>query len=233
MFNNKRFLAIIPARCGSKGLRDKNIKDLNGKPMMAYTIEAACNSRVFEEIIVSTDSKRYATIAQEYGASVPFLRPRDLAMDETSTFDVIEYTLLKLIKLGLDFDYFVLLQPTSPLRNELDILNSIKLLFEKEANTVISICEADHSPLLTNTLDTSLSMEKFIVPEYNMRRQDLPKYYRINGAIYISKLDYFLEKKSFYGQKSFAYVMDKKSSIDVDIEIDAKIAEFLLKEMNS
>lgn len=229
--NNKRFLAIIPARSGSKGLKDKNIKELNGKPMMAYTIEAACKSKVFEDIIVSTDSKKYASIANKYGASVPFLRPNNLATDQTSTIDVLEYTLFKLIKMGSKFDYFVLLQPTSPLRDELDILNSIELLFEKKANAIISVCETDYSPLFSNTLDASLSMSKFIKREHNTRRQDLPKYYRINGAIYISEVDNFLENKTFYGEKSFAYLMDRKNSIDIDEEIDVKIAEIFLKEM--
>lgn len=229
MFNNKRFLAIITARSGSKGLKDKNIKKLNGKPMMAYTIEAAKKSGIFDDIIVSTDSEKYSKIAKDYGAQVPFLRPESLASDTASSMDVIEYTILELEKSGLKYDYFILLQPTSPLRDEKDIFKAIELLFEKSANAIVSVCEVDHSPLLMNTLEESLGMDNFIPNNINNRRQDLPKYYRLNGAIYLSGIEYFLKYKDFYKEKSYAYIMDDKGSIDIDGDVDFLLASVLMK----
>ncbi|MDF2801222.1 MAG: acylneuraminate cytidylyltransferase [Anaerocolumna sp.] len=229
MFNNNKFLAIITARSGSKGLRDKNIKELNGKPLIAYTIEAAKKSGVFDDIIVSTDSEEYGNIAKIYGAEVPFLRPDSLASDTTSSADVIKHTILELEKIGLKYDYFMLLQPTSPLRNEKDILNATKLLFEKNANAIVSVCEADHSPILMNTLQESLSMDGFISQNGNKRRQDLPKYYRLNGAIYLCNTLYYLQYMDFYKEKSYAYIMDKLNSVDIDDYNDFLFAELLIK----
>lgn len=228
MYKNKRFVGIIPARSGSKGLKDKNIKDLKGKPMIAYTIEAARDSNVFDDIIVSTDSQLYADISIEYGALVPFLRPKHLSTDTAKTNDVIEHVIKELKQVGKEYDYLMILQPTSPLRTSEDIVEAIKLLFEKKANSVISVCEVEHSPLYMNTLDKSLSMEKFLAKGTKSRRQELPKYYRLNGAIYLSKVDYFLKYKDLYKEKSYAYIMDKKRSIDIDDELDFKLAEYIL-----
>ena len=124
MYKNKTFLAIIPARSGSKGVKDKNIKEINRKPLMAYTIEACKNSGIFDEILVSTDSVRYARIAEGFGASVPFLRPEKLASDQASSNDVILHALDEMMCIGKTFDCFMLLQPTSPLRNEIHIIES-------------------------------------------------------------------------------------------------------------
>lgn len=232
MFNNKRFLAIIPARSGSKGLKDKNIKELNGKPMIAYSIETAKNSSIFDDIIVSTDSQQYANISLEYEASVPFLRPEYLSTDTATTNDVVEYTIKELMKLRKEYDYFVILQPTSPLRKAEDILGAVKLLFEKNANSVVSVCEVEHTPLYMNTLDETLSMDNFLPKDVKSRRQELPKYYRLNGAIYLSKVDYFLKYKNLYKEKSYAYIMDKNRSIDVDDEFDFMIVESFVRIFN-
>lgn len=229
MYNNKKFIAIIPARSGSKGLKDKNIKQLNNKPMIAYTIEAAVKSGVFDDVIVSTDSQKYADISIKYGASVPFLRPDYLSTDTATTNDVIEYTIKELKETEKDYDYFMILQPTSPLRQPEDILGAVKLLFEKDANSVVSVCEVEHSPLYMNTLDKSLSMNSFLQNDIKTRRQELPKYYRLNGAIYLCKADYFLRYKNFYKEKSYAYIMDKKRSVDIDDEIDFIMAKSLQK----
>ena len=144
MFQNKSFLAIIPARSGSKGVKDKNIKPLMHKPLMAYTIEACIHAHIFDEIVVSTDSIQYAKIAREYGASVPFLRPDKLAQDKTAASDVIIHVLNEMSRLGKEFDYFMLLQPTSPLRNERHIIKSADILLKQGADSVVSICKAEH-----------------------------------------------------------------------------------------
>lgn len=225
-----KILAIIPARSGSKGLKDKNIKILNGKPLIAYTIEAAIKSSIFADIIVSTDSEEYARISKEYGAIVPFLREEALSNDKASTVDVIMDVFTKMKLFGKEYDSFVLLQPTSPLRTERNIIEAYNLFVRKNANSVVSVCEVDHNPLLSNTLEADLSLDNFIKKENNIRRQDLGKYFRLNGAIYIAKVDYYLKYKNFYEKDSYAYIMDKRNSVDIDDEIDFKLAEILTKE---
>lgn len=222
-----RNLAIIPARRGSKGLKNKNIRLLNGKPLMAYTIEAALDSSCFDRIVVSTDSEVYAKIAEEYGAEVPFLRPEHLSGDEASTNDVVIDLLVKLKKKGNEFDYLMILQPTSPLRTSEDIKKAINLMKEKNANAVVSLCEVDHSPLYTGQVPEDLRIDGFIKPDIGDRRQDLQKYYRLNGAIYLAKVDYFMKYQNLYHKKCYAYLMDKKRSVDVDDEVDFVFADTL------
>lgn len=230
MYSNKRILAIIPARSGSKGLRHKNIKLLNDKPLIAYTIEAAIESDIFTDIVVSTDSEEYASISKSYGASIPFLRPDELASDIASSSDMIVYTIQKLKELGKVYDYFMLLQPTSPLRKALDIKKSVDLLIENKLDSVVSVCEAEHSLSIYNTLSDSLSLEGFINKNSATRRQDDKKYYRINGSIYISNVEKYLRERDFYGKKSKAYIMSRESSIDIDTELDFRIAEYIMTQ---
>ena len=223
-------IAIIPARSGSKGLKDKNIRLVNGKPLMAYTIEAAIKSKCFDVVMVSTDSKKYAKIAKEYGAEVPFLRSDDNSQDTASPWEVVKEVLLQYQKLGKEFDTFALLQPTSPLRTEKDIKNAYKELKEKKANAVVSMCELECSMHLVNTLPKSLSMKGFISDkQYNKRRQDIKTYYHFNGAIYISKVKSFMKHMNIYNDKCYAYIMDRKDSFDIDEELDIKIVEALIK----
>ena len=141
-------IAIIPARSGSKGLKDKNIRLLNGKPLLAYTIEAALKSKCYDTVMVSTDSKKYAKIAMEYGAEVPFLRGDENSKDNASPWEVVKEVLLKYKELGKEFDTFTLLQPTSPLRNAKDIKNAYAELKEKNANAVVSMCELDRKSVV-------------------------------------------------------------------------------------
>jgi CMP-N-acetylneuraminic acid synthetase len=223
-------LAIIPARSGSKGLKDKNIKNLNGKPLMAYTIEAAKESGVFEEIIVSTDSEEYGSIAKSYGATIPFIRPEELSRDETSSEDVIVNILNYYKSIGKEFKYFMLLQPTSPLRNSKDILNCVSLLEEENANAVVGVCESEYSPLVMTKLDKDKRLDGFLKGIKGVRRQDFHKYYRINGAIYLCSVKYYLEERNFYKENCFAYIMDKYSSVDIDDIYQFKLAELLIKE---
>lgn len=224
-----RNLAVILARSGSKGLKDKNIKELNGKPLMAYTIEAAVASGKFDTVHVSTDSEQYAEIARKFGADVPFLRDAELAGDYASSWDALRSVVKEYEKRGNVFDTVTLLQPTSPLRNADDIRGAFELFEEKQADSVVSVCEVDHSPLLCNVLDDSLSMDGFIDMSKVGRRQELSTYYRINGAIYIQKTKFLMEGASVYGEKSYAYIMDKRKSIDIDDEYDFMIAESLMK----
>jgi CMP-N,N'-diacetyllegionaminic acid synthase len=224
-----KILAIIPARSGSKGLKDKNIKKIDGKPLINYTIEAALKSEIFSDIIVSTDSLKYAEIAKKAGAKVPFIRPEKLATDESTTNDVILNAISEMEERNDGYDYFMLLQPTSPLRTVKNIKESYSLLKEKNANAIVSVCEMDHNPLWSNTLDESLSLDNFIDKKKNKRRQELPTYYRLNGAIYLARVNYYKKYKDFYINKSYAYIMNKRESVDVDDIIDFRLAEVLMK----
>lgn len=223
-------IAIIPARSGSKGLKDKNIRLLNGKPLLAYSIEAAFASGMFDRIHVSTDSEVYADIARKYGADVPFLRPEELSTDKTGSWDVVRYIIREYQKQGENFDTIALLQPTSPLRDAEDIKAAYCIYEEKKANSVMSLCEMEHTPLWSNVLPENHSMKNFIMPQNDIRRQDLPVYYRHNGAIYIESVDLILNDGDLYGDNSYAYIMECSRSIDIDTIMDFEYAEFLMQK---
>ena len=228
MNNGKSFLAIIPARGGSKRLPGKNILPLNGKPLIAWSIEAAKKSNAIDRIIVSSDDDKILDIAQKFGADA-IKRPANLANDTASTVDVLLYTIENLEK---KYDFIILLQPTSPLRTEKHIEQAIELLLQKKADAVVSVTEVDHSPLWANTLPEDDNMGNFLRTEVlGKRSQDLEKYYRINGAIYIIKTDALLKEKSLFLKKNiYAYKMDRSASIDIDEKIDFEIASFLLSK---
>ncbi|MGV7930885.1 MAG: cytidylyltransferase domain-containing protein [Spirochaetota bacterium] len=230
MYLNKSFLSIIPARGGSKRLPGKNMLPLMGRPLIEWTIQAALSSGFVDTTCVSTDDERIAEISRRVGAEVPFLRPSELATDTASSISVVKHCVdFYNTKLNRTYDYVILLQPTSPLRKVSDIDSAIKFLFEKKADAVVSVCEADHSPLRCNILPDSLSMENFISDKHRGKRsQDLPVFYRINGAIYIAKTDRLILEGSFLFKKNvFAYIMPRERSIDIDTEVDFKIAEIL------
>jgi len=222
-------IAIIPARSGSKGLKDKNIRLINGKPLLAYTIEAALKSKCFDVVMVSTDNKKYAKIAEEYGAQVPFLRSKENSKDSTSPWEVVKEVLDKYEEINMNFDTLALLQPTSPLRDQQDIKKAFKLFKDKKANAVSSMCELECSIHLVNKLPKSLSMDNFIPDKnYNKRRQEIEPYYRFNGAIYISKVKTFRKNMNIYKHKCYAYIMDRDRSYDIDNELDLKIVEAIM-----
>lgn len=233
MITGNSFLAIIPARGGSKRLPRKNILKLAGKPLIAWTIEAALNVKYFDEIIVSTDDKKIAEISRNYGAIIPFLRPAHLATDTIKTVDVVVSVInYYKEKQNRVFDCIVVLQPTSPLRDTEDIENAIELFMREKANAVISVCETEHPPLWANTLPENLSMNNFLKDEIiNVRSQDLETYYRINGAVYIIRTDILLKEQRFFPEeKSYAYVMRQNKSIDIDTETDFNLAEILINK---
>lgn len=221
-------LAIITARSGSKGLKDKNIRQLKGKELMAYSILAAQKSGMFEEIYVSTDSDLYADIARKWGANVPFLRSESISGDKASSWDAVREAVAEYEKMGKAFDTITLLQPTSPLRTAEDICKGYALLEEKKADYVVSVCEMEHSPLWSNVLPDTCSMEGFMDSEADKPRQELPVYYRLNGALYIVRTQCLAEPMDWYGKKSFAYIMPRERSIDIDTIMDFKMAEFMM-----
>ena len=225
MLNTKKILAVIPARGGIKRLHKKNILPLNGKPLIAWTIQAAKNSQYIDEFIVSTDDDEISRISIEYGSKV-LIRPGELSTDIATSIDVILHAINSIRE---QYDYIMLLQPTSPLRNNKDIDNAIELITKKDAKAVISVCESDHSPLWSNTLPEDGSMDDFIREEVKSKRsQDLPSYYRLNGAIYMAEIEGLRKEKTFFlKRKTHAYIMKRENSIDIDEPLDFKIAELL------
>lgn len=215
-------IAIIPARSGSKGLPNKNILMLLDKPLIAYTIEAAIKSNEFQRVIISTDSLEYKEISEKYGAEV-ILRDEYLSNDKATSFMVIE-DVLKKIKIE-NFDYFMLLQPTSPFRDEKHITESIEE-FEKEYSNLdflVSMTESSKSADLIKRIGNDKTLKNYDLDYSNYRRQDGKEYYP-NGAIFIGKVDKYLEKKHFFGEKTLAYFMNKEDSIDIDDRLDFEIA---------
>lgn len=225
MYQGKSYLAVIPARGGSKRLPRKNVLDLCGKPLIAWSIEAALKSLYIDKVVVSSDDEEILDISEFFGASI-LKRPNVLASDVATTFDTIKHVIDNLEK----YDYIILLQPTSPLRTCKHIDEAIEILESKNADAVVSVCEMDHSPLWSNTLPEDGSMNKFLRDEIlNKRSQDLERYFRLSGAIYICKIEKLLEEKSFFLKENiFAYVMDRKSSVDIDDEIDLIYANILI-----
>lgn len=222
-------IAIIPARSGSKGVKDKNIRSLNGKPLMAYTIEAAIECEEFDEVMVSTDSEKYAEIAVDHGAKVPFLRSYINSKDNASSWDMVDEVLRKYSERGYDFDTFCLLQPTSPLRTSKDIREAYSIYRDKADFAVVSVCEAEHSPLWCGHLPPDNALDGFIKRDSTLQRQSGEKFYRLNGAIYIADIRKFSADKYLYSKGSYAYIMPQSRSIDIDTEIDFRLAEIMMQ----
>ena len=226
-----KILAIIPARSGSKGLKDKNIKTLCGLPLCVYTINAAIESGVFDEIHFSTDSSEYADIAIRYGASVPFLRDKSLAEDTTSSWDVVKAVIKDYESENRFFDSVMLLQPTVPFRSADDIRNAVALFNERNANAVVSVTEPEHSPLWCAPLgedgDMRVFHERF---QFLTARQKLEKHYSLNGAIYLADIKYLMCSQDIYEEKCYSYFMPRERSYDIDDQADFDWCEYLLAQ---
>lgn len=219
-------IAIIPARSGSKGLKDKNIIDLCGKPLIAYTIEAAIQSGVFNHVIVSTDSEHYAEISRNYGAEV-MMRGETLSNDKATTYMVLEDILKN--RLSERIDYFVLLQPTSPLRNASHIKEAVTKFENRfdDFDFLVSMKESEHAKVLVNPIGEDESLKYFDTDFSNYRRQGY-KDYSPNGAIFMAKPETYLNHKHFFGAKSLAYFMSVEDSIDIDCYFDIVIAKEII-----
>lgn len=221
-------IAIIPARSGSKGVPNKNIRELAGKPLISYSINAALESGCFDEVMVSTDSIEYADLARHFGANVPFLRSEKNSSDTASSWDMVDEVLNGYKENGKEYDSFCLLQPTSPLRTSGDILSAYEVYYTKAEFAVVSLCEAEHSPLWCGKLPSNGELTDFIRNDVSTRRQDVGKYYRLNGAIYIVNIEKFKNDRFLYHEGSYAYIMPQERSIDIDTELDFQMAEFIL-----
>jgi CMP-N,N'-diacetyllegionaminic acid synthase len=219
-------LAIIPARGGSKGIPQKNIKLWNGKPLIAYSIESANLSKYIDKVIVSTNEKRIEDISQTYGAEV-IRRPEELATDDSPTIETLIHSLNLLKKNNYIPDIVVLLQPTSPLRSAEDIDKAIEIFLNNDCNSVISVCLLKHSPFLTLKIKNGYLNPLFQEKYFKTRRQDLEDLYAPNGAIFISTTKNFKKFRGFYIEKMLPYIMPPERSIDIDTELDFKISEII------
>lgn len=223
-------IAIIPARSGSKRLKNKNTKLLGNKPLICWTIEAALNASSITRVVVSTDCEIIEQVALNAGAEVPFIRPKHLAEDHSNTSDVIMHAATSL---GLEGqNILTILQPTSPFRSADHIDDAMALMKEKQADGVVSIAKSKHHPLWANTLPEDGSLGYFIRPEIlNKRSQDLPEYYSLNGAIYAYRIDAFYKSGGiFYSNNVFGFKMSEAPSIDIDDQYDFYVAEALLEK---
>jgi len=233
MYEGKTFLAVIPARGGSKGLPGKNIRELCGKPLIAWSIEAGLKSKYIDEVMVTTDSEEIASVASRFGASVPFLRPPELATDTATSFDVIKHVLQFYEGNGnRKFDYLVLLEPTSPLRDAGDVDAAIeRLLSNPSASSIVGICKTEsQNPAFL----VKKSNENFLVGYENrdmkvLRRQDISDVYFFEGSVYVSKVDALLANKTFYHGCTSGYEVPKWKSLEIDDIDDFVMVEALMK----
>ncbi len=220
-------IAIIPARGGSKGLPGKNIKLLNGIPLIAHTINAALKSKAVTRVFVNTDDEEIAAIAKEYGAEVPFLRPIHLASDTARAIDVYAHFINKYHELyNIHLQSFIVLQPTSPLRSSIDIDAAITLFSTKNADSVISFCQEHHPVKWHKYITEDYKITPIFEDTLNNRQLEKPSFYP-NGAIYVFNTN-ILKANTYYTENTYAYIMDRSKSIDIDFLEDFQYAEFLL-----
>lgn len=232
MINKKKIIAIIPARAGSKGLKNKNIKIINKKPLIYWSIKSLKKSKYVDKIIVSTDSKKIKAIAQSFGADVPFLRPKIISTDKAKTIDVIKHCLKFLKKKKENFDYIVLLEPTSPLTTSFDIDDALRTLDKnKDADSLVSIAEnIDCHPVFNINLNNNGIIKPYLKKLDSPRRQDLSKLFFYCGNIYISKINPLLKSKSFYQKdKTIGFKSNKWQSLEIDDIYDFIYVESVMK----
>ena len=233
MYNAKSIIGIIPARSGSKGLPDKNILPFAGKPLLAWTILAALDSGVLDEVFVSTDSGQYAEIARQYGASVPFLRPPELAGDACPASGYILHALREYReRLNRTFDYFALLQPTTPMRTAEHIREGIMTTVDGELTAIVSFSPFDTDPKLISALPDDLNLSALSTPGVSPNdtlRQEGGRFYKLNGMLYVCLCDEYEKTNSFYGSNSKAMIIDDAYAIDIDNETEFLTAEYLVK----
>ncbi|MEK4248255.1 acylneuraminate cytidylyltransferase family protein [Paenibacillus sp. FSL W7-1287] len=218
-------LAVITARGGSKGVPRKNVRNLGGKPLIAWTIEEAQKSKYITKLILSSEDKDIIDVAKQYGCEVPFIRPLELAQDDTLGIDVVIHAMIQCP----GYDYVILLQPTSPLRTVKDIDGCIEYMFKHEADYCVSVKEAKESPYWMYNINGKNQIRPLIKQEhFALRRQELPPVYLLNGAVYVAKCDKLLQSKSFLTEETLAYVMPEDHSHDIDSEMDFAMCEYII-----
>jgi CMP-N,N'-diacetyllegionaminic acid synthase len=227
VIGGSRVLALVPARGGSKGVPRKNIRIIGGKPMIAWTIEAARGSRYIDRLVLSSDDQAIIDVAVECGCEAPFVRPAELASDEADAMSVIRHAIAMLPE---QFEYLVLLQPTSPMRLTQDIDAAIERCVGRGAPACVSICEAEKSPFWMLELDAQGTVHPlFPADQIPHRRQDARAIFALNGAVYVGRTDHLRLGGTFLAPGAIGYPMPKERSLDVDTELDLAIVDFLLK----
>lgn len=231
MINGKTVLAVITARGGSKGIPRKNIRNVAGKPLIAWTIEEARKSRYMDRLILSSEDREIMDVAEKWGCEVPFARPMELALDSTPGVEPVLHAIKTLPE---KYDYVVLLQPTSPLRKAEDIDGCIELCVSRSAKSCVSVTEPDKSPYWMYKLDAKGRLQSLMITgEIFNRRQDLPKVYAINGAIYIAECEWLIQKRSFVVEgETVTYEIPKERSLDIDTELDVSLFQLLITNLN-
>lgn len=231
MYKDNVILCVIPARGGSKGVPGKNIKPIAGKPLIAYTIEQAQKSKYIDRVIISTEDKQIADVAKEFNAEVPFIRPEELAADNSSMMDVLAHAIKWMEEEAkFKFDILVLLHVTTPLRTTEDIDNCIKLLVEEGADNVFSVTESYRNPYF-NMVEVSKDQKVTLVKEGNfVTRQSAPDVFDMNASIYVWWKDIFKTEKGLFLKKTRIYPMPRERSVDIDEPLDFRIAEMLLRD---
>lgn len=228
MIHGLRVLALVPARGGSKGIKNKNLVDLCGKPLIAYTIEAAKKSRYIDDVVITTDSDIIAEVGRGYGARVPFIRPAELAQDDSTTLAAVLHALNELRKQGAIFEVVILLQPTSPLRTTGDIDAAMEAFAEQGFSPLASVNAVSDHPLLIRRIENG-RLVKLLPQNSTCRRQDMPKYYRVNGSIYINLVQDVTNSTSF-NDNSIPFIMEAIHSVDIDDRIDLELASLYLQQ---
>ncbi len=227
MFDQKRILAVIPARGGSKGVPRKNIRLAGGKPLIAWVIEAARNSRYIDKLVLSSDDAEIIGIAEKLGCDVPFVRPPELARDDSPTSDSIIHALNELP----GYDYVMVLQPTSPLTSTEDIDESIATCIYSKNKALVSVAEPEKSPYWMFRMGQDKKLEPVFDQKYlKMRRQDLPPVYLPTGSIYMAETEWYLEHQSFYSDSTVGYIISAERILDIDTEKDFKLFELIRQE---
>lgn len=227
MYGNKTIYSLIPARGGSKGIKDKNIIPLGGRPLISYTVEASRSSKYIDRTILTTDSERIAEAARKYGAEVPFMRPVELASDSSKTLDAVLHAIRTLSEQGGSCDVLVLLQPTEPLRTAGDIDGAIEAFFKNGERPLVSVSPVDDHPILIRSIGPDNTLRPLLDCGSTCRRQDMPSYYRVNGCIYINSTPEIDESTSF-NDNPVPYVMESSHSVDIDSLADLAMAEYYL-----
>lgn len=232
MYKGKKILCVIPARGGSKRLPGKNIMELAGKPLIAYSIECARASGLLDRIVVSTDDEAITEVARSFGAEVPFMRPATLARDESSSADVLLHATEWLEENeGYTFDAVVLLQVTSPLRTTEDVEAAVKMLIDNEAQNVFSVTKAHASPY-TTLVETKADGYARLSKE-SAENEPVPPVYELNGAVYAWWKNTLNRERPLFQDRTSFYVMERERSVDIDTLLDFKIAETILKDMEN
>lgn len=225
-------LAIIPARGGSKSVPGKNVKLLCGKPLIVYTIEAAMAAKSIDQIVLSTDDPEIAEVAGKYGVRIPFMRPKELAQNNSLALDNYIYTIERLnTEFNNNYKEFIVLLPTSPLRIAEDIDNAVELFYKNNADSVISCVEMSHPPHWAKKIDKNGKIKNYFnihIKIDNKNRQEFEPAYIPNGAIFIFRYSLLKEKHTYYSEDTYAYIMPKERSVDIDSLFDFNYIEYLI-----